>query len=102
MTMLEDPQTGSKECFGAVEDITQGQSEEESYPLGVGPCPPATVNPDGMVRVLLATMLSPRKREGGYGDARRPGRILLDKPLEPWLEHVQSKLQGVELSVEVV
>jgi hypothetical protein len=102
MTMLMDQQTGRKECLGAVEDITQGQSEEESYPLGVGPCPPATVNPDGMVRVLLATMLSPRKREGGYGEARRPGRILLDKPLEPWLEHVQSKLQKVELSVEIV
>jgi hypothetical protein len=102
MTMLMDQQTGSKECLGAVEDITQGQSEEEGYPLGVGPCPPATVNPDGMVRALLATMLSPRKREGGYGEARRPGRILLDKPLEPWLEHVQSKLQQVELSVEIV
>lgn len=102
MTMLMDQQTGSKECFGAVEDITKGQSDEESYPLGVGPCPPATVNPDGMVRVLLATMLSPRKREGGYGEARRPGRILLDKALEPWLEHVQSKLQEVQVSVEIV
>lgn len=101
MTMLLDPATGSKECFGAVEDITKGQSEEDSYPLGVGPCPPATANPDGMVRVLLATMLSPRKKEGGYGEARRPGRILLDKPLEPWLEHVQRKLEEVKVSVEV-
>jgi hypothetical protein len=102
MTMWMDQQTKRNECLGAVEDITQGQSEEKSYPLGVGPCPPATVNPDGMVRVLLATMLSPRKLEGGYGDARRPGRILLDKPLEPWLEHVQSKLQQVNVSVEIV
>eukprot|EP00957_Ditylum_brightwellii_P070648 5368227-Ditylum_brightwellii.AAC.1 len=100
--MLMDQQTGAKECFLALEDITAGQSEEESYPLGVGPCPPPTVNPDGMVRAILATMLSPRKKEGGYGEARRPGRLMLDKPLEPWLEHVQSKLREVNVSVEIV
>ena len=101
MTMLQDARTGSKECFLAVEDITEGQSEDNSYPLGVGPCPPATVNPNGMVRALLATMLSPRAKEGGYGEARRPGRIVLDKALEPWLEHVQSKFDAVHVSVEV-
>ena len=46
-------------------------------------------------------MLSPRAKEGGYGEARRPGRIVLDKALEPWLEHVQSKFDAVEVSVEV-
>lgn len=102
MTMLEDRRTGARECFGAVEDVTDDRSEGGSYPLGVGPCPPATLNPNGMVRALLATMLSPRKREGGYGDARRPGRVLLDKPLEPWLEHVQSKLQEADVAVEVM
>ena len=101
MTMLQDERTGSKECFLAVEDVTEGQSEDASYPLGVGPCPPPTVNPDGMVRALLATMLSPRKKEGGYGEARRPGRILLDKALEPWLEHIQSKVDALGVSVEV-
>ena len=102
MTMLQDEQTGAKECFLAVEDITDGPTESDaSYPLGAGPCPAATVNPDGMVRALYATMLSPRAREGGYGDARRPGRIILDKPLEPWLEHLQSKFDAVGIPVEV-
>lgn len=101
MTMLMDPATGAKECFLALEDITEGQSEDTSYPIGVGPCPAPTVNPDGMVRAILATMLSPRKKEGGYGEARRPGRIMLDKPLEPWQEHVQSKLQAVDVSLEI-
>ena len=102
MTMLQDERTGAKECFLAVEDITDGQAgSDESYPLGVGPCPAPTVNPDGMVRALFATMLSPRAREGGYGDARRPGRVILDKLLEPWLEHVQSKVDGIGVSVEV-
>jgi hypothetical protein len=101
MTMLQDETTGAKECFLAVEDITEGPSDEQSYPLGFGPCPAATVNPDGMVRALFATMLSPRAREGGYGEARRPGRVILDKPLEPWLEHVQTKVDILGVSVEI-
>lgn len=101
MTMLMDPRTRTKECFAAIEDVTLGHSEEESYPLGVGPCPPPTINPKGLVRALLATMLSPRKKEGGYGEARRPGRVILDRPLEPWLEHVQSHLEEVKVSTEI-
>lgn len=102
MTMLEDQATGSKECFMAVEDITAGTGEEDSFPVGVGPCPAATVNPNGMVRALFATMLSPRANGGGgYGTARRPGRVVLDKPLEPWLEHIQSKVGNVGVSVEI-
>jgi hypothetical protein len=102
MPMLEDESTGVKECFFAVEDITDGPAGSEAcYPLGVGPCPAATVNPDGMVRALYATMLSPRAREGGYGEARRPGRVILDKALEPWLEYVQSKVDAIGVSVEV-
>jgi hypothetical protein len=99
--MLMDQETGAKECFLALEDITGGTSEEDSYPLGVGPCPPPTVNPDGIVRAILATMLSPRKKEGGYGEARRPGRILLDKPLQTWQEHIQTKIQGIDVSIEI-
>jgi hypothetical protein len=38
MSMLEDENTGAKECFLAVEDITNGSvGPEDSYPLGVGP-----------------------------------------------------------------
>eukprot|EP00568_Trieres_chinensis_P012254 CAMPEP_0183301842 /NCGR_PEP_ID=MMETSP0160_2-20130417/7840_1 /TAXON_ID=2839 ORGANISM="Odontella Sinensis, Strain Grunow 1884" /NCGR_SAMPLE_ID=MMETSP0160_2 /ASSEMBLY_ACC=CAM_ASM_000250 /LENGTH=295 /DNA_ID=CAMNT_0025464535 /DNA_START=47 /DNA_END=934 /DNA_ORIENTATION=- len=103
MTMLHDPQTGAKECFLAIEDITNGTDEESSYPLGVGPCEPVTVNPDGMVQALFATMLSPRAKEGkGFGESRRPGRVVLDKALEPWLEHVQSKTEKtIGITVEV-
>ena len=101
ITMLEDEDSGAKECFLALEDITEGTDEESSYPLGVGPCPSPTVNPDSMVRAIFATMLAPRAKEGGHsGDARRPGRLILDKYLEPWLEHVQSKLDTVDVTVE--
>lgn len=103
MTMIHDNESGAKECFLAVEDITDGTDDEKSYPLGVGPCPAATVNPDGMVRALFATMLSPRAKEGGKsGDSRRPGRLVLDKSLEPWLEHVQSKISSLDITVEVM
>ena len=101
MTMLHDPQSGAKECFLAVEEITNGTDEEKSYALGVGPCPATTVNPDGIVRALLATMLCPRAKEGGDGEARRPGRVVLDKPLEPWLEHIQSKTESIGVTVEI-
>ena len=101
MTMLQDKDTGAKECFLAVENITAGTAEDESFPVGVGPCPPPTVNPDGLVLALLATMLSPRAKQGGYDEAGRPGRVVLDKPLEPWLEHIQTKVAAVGVSVEV-
>jgi len=102
MVMLADESNGAKECFLAIEDITDGTDEESSYPLGVGPCPAPTLNPDGMVRSIFATMLAPRAREGGYsGDGRRPHRIMIDKPLEPWLEHLQSKLGEVDVAVEL-
>ena len=102
MVMLADESNGAKECFLAIEDITDGTDEESSYPLGVGPCPAPTLNPDGMVRSIFATMLAPRAREGGYsGDGRRPCRILIDKPLEPWLEHLQNKLGEVDVAVEL-
>lgn len=102
MTMIQDEGTGLKDCFLAVEDITDGTDEENSYPLGVGPCPAPTVNPDGVVRALFATMLSPRAKGGGYsGDGRRPNRIVLDKVLEPWLEHLQSNLGAVDVTVEL-
>jgi hypothetical protein len=102
MTMLEDEDSGATECFLALEDITEGADEENSYPLGVGPCPAPTVNPDGMIRAIFATMISPRAKTGGHsGDGRRPNRLVLDKPLEPWLEHVQSKLDAVGVTVEL-
>jgi len=102
MVMLADESSGAKECFLAIEDITDGTDEESSYPLGVGPCPAPTVNPDGMVRSIFATMLSPRGKEGGYsGDGRRPQKIVIDGPLEPWLEHLQSKLGEVDVAVEL-
>jgi hypothetical protein len=104
MTMIVDPKSQARECFLAIEDITNGIEEDNSYAVGVGPCAPATVNPDGMVQALLATMLSPRAKErGGFGEARRPGRVILDKSLEPWLQHVQSKTEkaiGVTVEVE--
>ena len=94
--------SGAKECFLAIEDITEGTDEESSYPLGVGPCPAPTLNPDGMVRSIFATMLAPRAKKGGYsGDGRRPQRIVIDQPLEPWLEHLQSKLGEVDVAVEL-
>lgn len=101
MTMIQDPKSGHKECFLAVEEITDGTDEESSYALGVGPCPPVTVNPDGLVQALLATMLSPRAKEGGHDEGRRPGRVVLDKALEPWLEHIQSKTENIGITVEV-
>lgn len=101
MTMLEDESTSAKECFMAVEDITDGTDEDKSYPLGVGPCAAPTLNPDGMVKALFATMLSPRAKEGGYGTGRRPGRVILDKALEPWMEHLQQKVGAVEVAVEL-
>lgn len=103
MTMIVDPKSQARECFLAIEDITNGSEEENSYAVGVGPCPPVTVNPDGMVQALLATMLSPRAKEGGgFGEARRPGKIVLDKALEPWLGHVQSKAgKATGITVEV-
>ena len=105
MVMLADESNGAKECFLAIENITDGTDgtdEESSYPLGVGPTPAPTLNPDGMVRSIFATMLAPRAREGGYsGDGRRPYRIIIDKPLEPWLEHLQNKLGEVDVAVEL-
>lgn len=102
MTMLKDEDSGAKECFLALEDITEGTDEEASYPLGVGPCPAITVNPDGLIRAIFATMLAPRAKVGGYSaDARRPSRLILDKYLEPWLEHIQSKLDVVGVNVEL-
>mmetsp|Transcript_26033 Transcript_26033/g.39409 ORF Transcript_26033/g.39409 Transcript_26033/m.39409 type:complete len:302 (+) Transcript_26033:144-1049(+) len=103
MTMIVDPKSQARECFLAIEDITDGTDEENSYALGVGPCPPVTVNPDGMVEALMATMLSPRTKEGkGYGEPRRPGRVVLDQVLEPWLEHIQSKTEkAIGITVEV-
>jgi len=102
ITMLKDENSGAKECFLALEDITDGTDEVNSYPLGVGPCPAPTVNPDGMVRAIFATMLAPRAKEGGHSaDARRPSRLILDKYLEPWLEYTQSKLDAVGVTVEL-
>lgn len=127
MSMLEDADAGRKECFLAVEDVT-GETPKEHYPLGFGPCPAATVNPDGMVRCLFAVMLSPRgagepakdgEKEGEndepvgdkdkkkdekdcHGKARRPGRVVIDKFLEPYLEHLQAKLSPAGISVELV
>ena len=102
MVMLADESSDAKECFLAIEDITDGTDEESSYPLGVGPCPAPTLNPDGMVRSIFATMLAPRAKAGGYsGDGRRPQRIVIDQPLEPWLEHLQSKLGEVDVAVEL-
>lgn len=89
--MLEDDSTGAKGCFLAVENFTNGPSgSEDSYPFVVGPCPAATANPDGMVRALYATTLSSRAREGGCGEA---------KALEPWWEHVQSKVDALGVRV---
>ena len=103
MVMLEDESTGGKECFMALEDITKGADEESSYPLGAGPCAAPTVNPDGMVKAIFATMLAPRAEKGGHsGDARRPNRLILDKPLEHWLEHVQTQLDAVGVAVELL
>eukprot|EP00566_Odontella_aurita_P018543 CAMPEP_0113582582 /NCGR_PEP_ID=MMETSP0015_2-20120614/31997_1 /TAXON_ID=2838 /ORGANISM="Odontella" /LENGTH=324 /DNA_ID=CAMNT_0000487275 /DNA_START=138 /DNA_END=1112 /DNA_ORIENTATION=+ /assembly_acc=CAM_ASM_000160 len=127
MSMVEDADAGRKECFLAVENVT-AESSKEHYPLGFGPCPAATVNPDGMVRCLFAAMLSPRgpgksakddEKEAGDGEpagdkgknkggeneghskARRPGRVIIDKFLEPWLEHLQSNFSSVGIAVEL-
>mmetsp|Transcript_3490 Transcript_3490/g.7656 ORF Transcript_3490/g.7656 Transcript_3490/m.7656 type:complete len:311 (+) Transcript_3490:221-1153(+) len=103
MTMLQEESTNQKECFFAIENITNGSEEENSYPLGVGPCPAATLNPDGMIRALFATMLSPRGKEGGYSnDGRRPERVVLDTALEPWLEHVLNRLEPVGVTAELL
>ena len=125
MTMIQDSDDDSslKECFLVIEDITNGVDEENSFAVGVGPCPAITVNPDGMIHAILATMLCPRRSsssnskeggnntkkeahddDGGNGtvvEPRRPGRIILDKALEPWLEYIQSKLNDIDVTVEV-
>ena len=102
MVMLEDESTGAKECFVAIEDITKGADEGSSYPLGAGPCAAPTANPDGLVTVAFATMLAPRAEGGGLSkDQRRPGRLILDGPLEPWAEHLQARLGAVGVAVEL-
>ena len=102
MVMLEDEGTGAKECFVAVEDVTRGADEDSSYPLGAGPCAAPTANPDGLVRAVFATMLAPRAEGGGLSkDQRRPGRLILDGPLEPWAEHLQERLGAVGVAVEL-
>ena len=100
--MLQGKDTGAKECFLAVENITAEIREDELFPVGVGPCPPPTVNPDGLVQVLLATILCPRAKKGGYDEAGQPGQVVWDKPLLSWLEYDQTKVATVGVSVEEV
>jgi len=108
MTMIVDPKTQARECFLAIEDITKGDNEKDSFPVGVGPCEPITVNPDAAMEAIFATMLCPRnnntnekEKEKKYGEPKRPGKIVLDKALEPWLQHFQCKITE-NVDVEVV
>jgi hypothetical protein len=96
------PGSGKMEAILAVEDVSHG------FPVGIGPCVAATINPEGMVRAILATMLSPMivgdERDAGAGagyfvQPRRPGRIILDEWLQEWLDLVRAKLVSIDVDV---
>jgi hypothetical protein len=88
------PGSGKMEAILAVEDVSHG------FPVGIGPCVAATINPEGMIHAMLATMLSPMDLGDNVDvQPRRPGRIILDEWLQEWLDLVRAKLVSIDVDV---